>query len=351
MRLLGHYDAVADMVSWFEPTDENGHGSHVAGVAVNSSELDKTGFYRGIAPDADLVAVKAFDATGRGSYADVIRGIDWVVTHKDDYGIRVLNLSFSAEPRSRYWDDPLNQAVMAAWEAGIAVVASAGNTGPGAMTIGVPGNVPYVITVGAMTDNYTPEDLSDDRLTSFSSAGPTKEAFVKPDLVAPGGHLSSVMGQWMTIPLEHPEFYYDGMYFTMSGTSQAAGVVTGIVALMLQHSPWLTPDEVEMPTPVDLAPGDRRGRKPRVQPLSARCGSGRCLRGGLQRGERLRKPGSRRRQGSGRYRALLWSGSTRQARQLHHRRTRCVPLERCFLVERCLFVERRVSVERRLSLE
>ena len=75
---------------------------------------------------------------------------------------------------------------MAAWQAGIVVVVSAGNTGPEAMTIGAPGNVPYVITVGAMTDNYTPEDLSDDRLASFSSAGPTKEAFVKPDIVAPG---------------------------------------------------------------------------------------------------------------------------------------------------------------------
>ncbi len=104
------------------------------GVVLNSSALDETGYYRGIAPDADLVAVKAFDARGQGTYANVIRGLDWIVTHKDDYGIRVVNLSFSAEPRSRYWDDPLNQAVMAAWQAGIVVVASAGNTGPGAMT-------------------------------------------------------------------------------------------------------------------------------------------------------------------------------------------------------------------------
>ena len=80
-------------------------------------------------------------ADGGGTYADVIRGIDWAVTNKDAYNIRVLNCSFSAPPQSSYWLDPLNQAVMRAWQAGIVVVASAGNTGPDPMTVGVPGNV------------------------------------------------------------------------------------------------------------------------------------------------------------------------------------------------------------------
>ncbi len=128
----------------------------------------------------------------------MIRGIDWIVANKDTYGIRVVNLSFSAPPQSYYWDDPLNQAVMAAWRSGIIVVASAGNLGPDPMTIGVPGNVPYVITVGAMTDNFTPDDGSDDVLASFSSPGPTLEAFVKPEMVAPGGHVVSTMGWWTT---------------------------------------------------------------------------------------------------------------------------------------------------------
>ena len=73
------------------------------------------------------------------------------VTNRSRYDIRVVNLSFSAPPQSHYWDDPLNQAVMAAWQAGIVVVASAGNRGPDPLTIGVPGNVPYIITVGAMS--------------------------------------------------------------------------------------------------------------------------------------------------------------------------------------------------------
>ena len=101
------------------------------------------------------------------------------------YGIRVLNLSFSAAPQSHYWDDPINQAVMALWQAGVVVVASAGNTGPDAMTIGVPGNLPYIITVG-VSDGMTPQTFDDDYLASFSSCGPTAEGFVKPEIVAPG---------------------------------------------------------------------------------------------------------------------------------------------------------------------
>ena len=87
---------------------------------------------------AKLVSVRAFGEDGSGSYLSVIKALDWVVANRDQYRIRVLNLSFSATPQSHYWDDPLNQAVMAAWQAGIVVVASAGNTGPDAMSIGVP---------------------------------------------------------------------------------------------------------------------------------------------------------------------------------------------------------------------
>ena len=167
------------------------------------------------------------------------------MANKNTYNIRVLNLSFSAPPQSYYWDDPLNQAVMRAWQAGIVVVAAAGNAGPDPMTIGVPGNIPYVITVGAFSDNYTPDNTKDDYLASFSSAGPTVEAFVKPDLLAPGGHITGIMDSSANLAIAYPENSIDGRFFIMSGTSQATAVTSGVVALMLQANPGLTPDDVK----------------------------------------------------------------------------------------------------------
>ncbi len=222
-RVLRSYDAINNAEGDADDAeDENGHGSHVTSIIVSSRKARGSGNapnWNGVAPGVSLVAVKAFDDEGKGTYLDVIRGIDWVVRNKDVYGIRVLNLSLSAPPRSHYWDDPLNQAVMAAWQAGVVVVASAGNTGPEAMSIGVPGNVPYVITVGAMTDNRTPLDASDDAIASFSAAGPTYEGFVKPEMVAPGGRLLGVMNKKNRIPKEHKDFHDGDSYYYMSGTS------------------------------------------------------------------------------------------------------------------------------------
>ncbi|MBU2677188.1 MAG: S8 family peptidase [Woeseia sp.] len=224
--------------------DDNGHGSHIASTGFNS-KLSNEGKFNGVAPDVKLVSVKVFDASGVGTYADVIRGVEWVVANQANLRIRVMNMSLSAPAQSQYWDDPLNQAVMAAWRAGVVVVASAGNGGPDAQSIGVPGNVPYIITVGAMTDNYTPADGGDDELASFSAVGPTYEGFVKPEVVAPGGHIMAAMQEDSAIALEHPEFHNGASFFTMSGTSQATAVVSGIAALVLQMEPALTPDEVK----------------------------------------------------------------------------------------------------------
>ena len=204
-RVLASYDAIKDGPFKKNDADWSGHGTHVTSIVLSSENAGTAASskFNGIAPNADFVAVRAFNSDGAGTYANVIRGIDWVVNNKSNYGIRVLNISFSAPPQSHYWEDPLNQAVMRAWQEGIVVVASAGNTGPDAMTIGVPGNVPYVITVGAMTDNYTPADSSDDVLASFSSAGPTVEGFVKPEVVAPGGHMLGLMRNSTVIATKH----------------------------------------------------------------------------------------------------------------------------------------------------
>ena len=241
--VIGAYDAQTGnhstrktKVSFKKIEDKHGHGTHVSSI-ISGSDIGPQGDFNGVAPGVDLVIVKSFDDAGLSSYLEVIRGIDWVVAHKDTYNIRILNLSFSTTPNSHYWDDPLNQAVMAAWGAGIVVVTSAGNQGPDAMTIDVPGNVPYVITVGAISDSHTPDDPSDDVLTSFSAAGPTVEGFVKPEIIAPGGHLSGLMDKHSTVAKAHPEFHDGEKYFTMSGTSQATAVVSGVIALMLESKP------------------------------------------------------------------------------------------------------------------
>src|SRR5260370_375655 len=221
--------------------DPYGHGTHVTSIAAGGA-MNISGSYLSIAPQANLVVVRAFDGTGGGRYADVIAGLNWIVANRTKYKIRVLNLSFGAAPESYYWDDPLNQAVMAAWRAGIVVVTAAGNEGPAAMTIDVPGNVPYVITTGALTDNNTPYNLSDDRLASFSSTGPTYEGFVKPELVAPGGHIvASMSSNSYLANIDPGSMILPEQMFTMSGTSMAAAVTTGVVALILQSDPALTP--------------------------------------------------------------------------------------------------------------
>lgn len=242
-KAWGTYDAINDVVS-NHGIEESGHGTHVASIAVNS-DYDSNGQIYGVAPNAAHVGIKAFDAEGKATYADVIRGIGWALQVKEQINLRVLNMSFSGPVRSNYWDDPLNKAVMKAWQAGIVVVASAGNKGSEPMTIGVPGNVPYIITVGAMTDDYTAFNYSDDKVASFSGAGPTAEGFVKPDVIAPGGHISGLMSFDSQIATDHPEFHDGGRYFEMSGTSQAAAVVSGVVALLLTDNPSLTPDQVK----------------------------------------------------------------------------------------------------------
>jgi subtilisin family serine protease len=121
--------------------DPFGHGTHITAVAA-SGQFNLAGRYAGIAPRANLVVVRAFDGEGAARYSDVIAGLNWIVANKNRYNIRVLNLSFGAAPQSYYWDDPLNQAVMAAWRAGIVVVVASGNEGPSPMTVAVPGNVP-----------------------------------------------------------------------------------------------------------------------------------------------------------------------------------------------------------------
>ena len=180
---------------WQEERDLYGHGSHVSGIIWSDFTDADTGTSSGIAPEASLLSVRVLDDDGLGTYEDVIQGIQYVVANRAEFKnpIRVLNLSLSAAVTVPYFVDPLNRAVEQAWAAGLVVVAAAGNDGPGAETITVPGNDPYVITVGAVDAQPYTDQWGDDDLPTWSSTGPTRDGFLKPDVLAPGVNIISFM--------------------------------------------------------------------------------------------------------------------------------------------------------------
>jgi serine protease AprX len=249
-------------------TDWYGHGGHVAGI-IGGNGKRSTGpsyirTFRGIAPNVNLVNLRVLDANGNGVDSDVIAAIDEAISLKDKYNIRVMNLSLGRPVMESYADDPLCQAVERAWRAGIVVVVAAGNQGrdnslgnDGYGTISSPGNDPLVITVGAMKTMGTPS-RADDLIASYSSKGPTLiDHIAKPDIVAPGNQVISLLMSTGTLDNLYPGntipvSYYktnatgtSSSYFKLSGTSMAAPVVSGAAALLLQKNPGLTPDQVK----------------------------------------------------------------------------------------------------------
>ena len=232
------------------PVDAYGHGTHVAGIIAGDGS-ESSGRLSGIAPKANLINLRVLDDSGAGPESAVIAAIARAIELKDQYNIRVLNLSLGRRVYESYRQDPLCQVVEAAWKAGIVVAAgnagrdnSSGNQGYG--TINSPANNPYVITVGAMKsgDAYS---RGDDLIASYSSKGSTAiDHIVKPDLVAPGNRVVSTLG-WGTHALArmYPQNAVGATYFRLSGTSMAAPVVSGAAALLLKRSPALTPDQVK----------------------------------------------------------------------------------------------------------
>src|SRR4051794_9878713 len=201
------------------PADEVGHGTHVAGiVAGNSSRRPAgdplNGHYVGVAPDADLVAVKTADDNGESTVLDVINALQFVTDHKDELNIQVVNLSVSSDTPDSYTEDPLDAAVEFAWHSGIVVVAAVGNRGDAADAVNyAPGNDPFVISVGATDEGNTPGP-SDDTIASFSSRGTTQDGTSKPDLTAPGAHMVAPLGGVMFATL-CPTCITDLQYFKM----------------------------------------------------------------------------------------------------------------------------------------
>jgi serine protease AprX len=230
--------------------DTYGHGTHMAGIIAGSDPTTSTGTagFEGVAPGAHLISLKVAAADGASDVSQVIAGIDWVVAHRNDPGlnIRVLNLSFGTDSGQDEKLDPLSYAVEAAWRNGIVVVVSVGNDGAAATRVTMPAANPYVIAVGAADPNGT-DVRTDDTVATFSSRGnATRHA----DLLAAGRSVVSLRDPGSYIDVAYPgarvaDAAGQQRFFRGSGTSQAAAVVSGSVALLLQQRPGLTPDQVK----------------------------------------------------------------------------------------------------------
>jgi len=224
--------------------DSFGHGTFVAGLIAGNG-ASSGGQYEGEAPGADLVSVKVAGATGQTDLATVIEGVQWAVDNQLAYKIRVLNMSLGFQPFESTVVNPLDQAVQAAWDSGIAVVAPAGNAGPSDGTILSPGDDPLVITVGALDDMAQPA-VADDEMTNFSSAGPTSpDGWVKPDLVTSGRSVVSLAAPGSAIYSQNPSARIGSGSFAGSGTSFSTAITSGAAALILADNPSLTPDQLK----------------------------------------------------------------------------------------------------------
>jgi serine protease AprX len=232
------------------PDDLYGHGTLVAGILAGDSGYRAAsdtlrGKYAGAAPDANLVGVKISDDQGNATVLDAINGIQFAVDHKADYNIRVINLSFEADQPQSYATDPLDAAVESAWLHGIVVVAAAGNRGTATDAVSyAPANDPYVITVGGVDDRAT-KGVTDDVIASWSSRGVTEDGFSKPDVYAPGAHITANLAPGSAFMSLCPACIRDGAYIQAGGTSLAAPIVAGTVADILEDHPSWTPEMVK----------------------------------------------------------------------------------------------------------
>ena len=227
-------------------SDGFGHGTHVSSI-VGGDGSESGGKYIGVAPMVNIINVKVSNDNGSSMTKNVVQGLQWILANHATYNIRVVNLSLNSSVAQSYHTSPLAAAVEVLWFNKIVVVTSAGNQGKGA--IYPPANDPFVITVGATDDKGT-NSISDDIVASFSAYGTTGDGVIKPDLVAPGTNIvarlvNSNMGLAQAHPANKVAAGVSFPYFRMSGTSMAAPMVSGAIALLLQSEPNLTPDQVK----------------------------------------------------------------------------------------------------------
>ncbi|CAG0940238.1 serine protease AprX [Anaerolineae bacterium] len=227
--------------------DYYGHGTFVAGI-IGGNGKASNGAYIGVAPKVNLVNVKISDDQGKATTSDLIKGLDWIYHHRTEYNIRVVSLSVTSSQNESYRTSPLDAAVETLWFNRVVVVVASGNLGK--KELYPPANDPFVITVGASADNGT-IDPSDDYVTSYSGYGKTIDKLDKPDLVAPGNNIISLLSNNKSaLATARPDHLVTGFpgsnqYFRLSGTSMSAPMVAGATALVLQSNPNLTPDQVK----------------------------------------------------------------------------------------------------------
>ena len=211
--------------------DDCGHGTHVSGIVAGNGKASK-GKYEGIAPEADIIAIKALNRLGNGKISDVLAAFQWIIDNRIKYNIRVVNVSMGTEEGNNFNEDSkLILGIEKLWESGVVVCVAAGNNGPAGATITMPGISRTIITVGCMDDDIEVM-MTDIKVVDYSGRGPTNAAIMKPEVVAPGGNVSSCGGGYRN-------------YIMKSGTSMATPVVSGLIALLLEKHPHLSNKQVK----------------------------------------------------------------------------------------------------------
>jgi serine protease AprX len=234
-----------------EAYDDNGHGTHVAGI-IGGNGYSSKGKYIGVAPECNFIGVKVLDHRGDGNISDVLAGLQWIIDNRKKYNIRVVNISVGTSSKDNLDENSLLvQGVNAVWDNGIVVVVAAGNNGPGPMSISTPGISRKVITVGSSDDNVTAEVYGSGRTKDYSGRGPTPFCIKKPDIVAPGSNIISCNIGRYTTRAKNGELRLSSsdspmMYTVKSGTSMATPVVSGAIALLLSAHPELTNRDVKL---------------------------------------------------------------------------------------------------------
>lgn len=247
-RVIAFQDFINHRV---DPYDDNGHGTHVAGI-IGGNGYSSKGKYKGIAPECNFISVKVLDHRGDGNISDVLAGLQWIIDHRLKYNIRVVNISVGTSSRDNLDENSLLvQGVNAVWDNDIVVVVAAGNNGPGPMSISTPGISRKVITVGSSDDNITAEVYGSGKSKDYSGRGPTPFCIKKPDIVAPGSNIISCNISRYSSRLKSSEprqTMSDSpmMYTIKSGTSMATPVVSGAIALLLSAKPSMTNREVKL---------------------------------------------------------------------------------------------------------